>query len=212
MAIQKDGPNGPFVGKVGSVFGYILNGQNIIRSPRKHRTREPSEAELLNREKMKVVGDFLSMLYPVLRYGYKELAPKGSRVGAVQLAQSHVRKECIELDDKGVPFVNPEKVLVFRGKLPPPVACEVVQDGSNLHFRWRVDQHHQQSFYKFNVFIYEVGVEAELKIAEADAEVGQCTISSPLLGKNQTPLHVYVGFVHTLDEVLSDSVYLGVVG
>lgn len=152
------------------------------------------------------------MLYPVLRYGYKELAPKGSRVGAVQLAQSHVRKECIELDDKGVPFVNPEKVLVFRGKLNPPVACEVEQDGINLHFRWRVEPNYLQSFYKFNVLIYEVGVWSELKIAEADAEVGQCTISFPVLGNNQSPLHVYVGLVDTLEEVLSDSVYLGVVG
>lgn len=35
MAIQKDGPNGAFIGKVGSVFGYVMNGQNIIRGARK---------------------------------------------------------------------------------------------------------------------------------------------------------------------------------
>ncbi|WP_140936976.1 DUF6266 family protein [Sphingobacterium lumbrici] len=213
MAIQKDGPNGAFVGKVGSVFGYILNGQNIIRSPRKHRTREPSEAELLNREKMKVMANFLGPIYPVLRYGYKEIAPKGSRVGAVQLAQSHVRKDCMELNEQQKPFVNPEKVLVFRGSLEPPRECEVQQEGNSLHFRWQVNPAYQSSFYKLNVLIYEVdGVEADLKIAVTEVNAGQCIIESKLLAISQNPVHVYVGIVNTFKEVLSDSVYLGVVG
>ncbi|HLT87033.1 MAG TPA: hypothetical protein VKZ57_05540, partial [Sphingobacterium sp.] len=89
MAIQKDGPNGAYIGKVGSVYGYVLHGQNIIRGARKPSTKKPTPAMLLNRAKMKVASSFSTMLVPCLRYGYRALAPKGSRVGAVQLAQSH---------------------------------------------------------------------------------------------------------------------------
>ncbi|TJZ62233.1 hypothetical protein FAZ15_06935 [Sphingobacterium olei] len=213
MAIQKNGPNGAFIGKVGSVFGYVLNGQNIIRGARKPSTKQPSAAELLNREKMKVMANFLGPIYPVLRYGYKELAPKGARVGAVQLAQSHVRKECVELDDQGVPFVNPEKVLVFRGSLEPPRECEMQREGNSLHFRWRVNPVHQDSFYQLNVLIYKVDAAlVDLRIALTEASAGQCTIESSVLSTNDNPTHVYVGVVDTYKEILSDSVYLGVVG
>lgn len=212
MAIQKDGPNGAFIGKVGSVFGYVMNGQNIIRGVRKKKKRKPSEAELLNRKKMKVAGEFMGMLYPVVRYGYKDLAPKGSRVGPVQMAQSHVLKECMELNDRQEPFVNPEKVLVFRGKLSSPQECVVEQDGDNLKFRWQINSAYNGSSYKLNVFIYEIGVDVDIKIAAVEANLGECVIPFPLLKNNKSPVHVYAGFVDALEGVLSDSVYLGVVG
>lgn len=58
MAILQNGPNGPIVGKFGSVSAYLLNGQNIIRGGKRKRTSPPSAAELLNREKQKVAGKF----------------------------------------------------------------------------------------------------------------------------------------------------------
>jgi len=53
MAILQNGPNGPITGKFGSVSAYILNGQNIVRGPKRKRTSPPSESELLNRKKAK---------------------------------------------------------------------------------------------------------------------------------------------------------------
>ncbi len=46
MAIQKNGPNGAYIGKVGSVYRYVLNGQNIIRGKRKPSTKKPKPAML----------------------------------------------------------------------------------------------------------------------------------------------------------------------
>jgi hypothetical protein len=44
MAILEDGPNGGFRGKVGSVYGYNLNGKCVIRGARKKSTKPPTAA------------------------------------------------------------------------------------------------------------------------------------------------------------------------
>src|SRR5690554_2902531 len=116
MAIGYQGINGPFRGKVGTVVGYSLNGQQVMRAVGK-RTKPFTALELLNQAKMKAVSKFLAPIQPVVKFGYQRVAPAGSRVGAFQLAQSYVRKNAIDMDDEGQPFVNPAKVLISRGPL-----------------------------------------------------------------------------------------------
>ncbi|WP_447770053.1 hypothetical protein [Sphingobacterium faecium] len=84
MAIQENGPNGPFKGKVGSVYGYKLNGQNIIRGARNKNRKPPTEAMLLNQQKMKVANNFIGSVKALMQYGYRHLAPKGSIIGPFQ--------------------------------------------------------------------------------------------------------------------------------
>ncbi|MBD1433158.1 hypothetical protein H8B06_10000 [Sphingobacterium sp. DN00404] len=211
MAIQKDGPNGAYIGKVGSVYGYVLNGQNIIRGKRKPSTKKPTEGMLLNREKMKVASSFSTVLVPCLRYGYRELAPKGSRVGAVQLAQSHVFKECLEIDEKGKPFVNPEKVRVFRGNLNPPKDCLVWRENDRLHFKWSYEAERGSETYRINILIYDIDHEFRFNVAEEDVHKGEYSMLCTLLAYKKGPLHVYIGVVDVYTEELSDSVYVGLV-
>lgn len=52
MAIVKNGINGKFSGKVGSVIGYQLGDQNVIRTVGERR-KPFSPLELLNQKKMK---------------------------------------------------------------------------------------------------------------------------------------------------------------
>lgn len=211
MAIQKDGPNGAYIGKVGSVYGYVLNGQNIIRGKRKPSTKKPTPAMLLNRAKMKAASDFATVLIPCFRYGYRELAPKGSRVGAVQLAQSHIFKECLEIDDKGKPYVNPEKVRVFCGSLNPPKDCSVRQENDTLHFHWSYEAIRGSQTYRINIVVYDIDHVFVFKIAEEDAHKGEYSMLCGLLAYKKGPLHVYMGVVDTYTEELSDSIYVGVV-
>ncbi|SFS61158.1 hypothetical protein [Sphingobacterium wenxiniae] len=209
MAIQKDGPNGPVIGKFGVHYGYMLNGQNIIRGPRRPNSKKPSPAMLLNREKMKVANAFTRMLIPIFRYGYKNLAPKGSRVGAVQQAQAQVFKECIEINEEGRPYVNPEKILVFRGDLPPLHTCSVERRGDLLHFQWTPPSGLLGASYKINILLHEETYNADLKIGVAEVNAGKCEV--PMIGMTKGPLHVYVGIIEGYTGQMSDSVYLGIV-
>src|SRR5690606_18725893 len=136
MAIVEQGINGPFRGKVGSVIGYQLNGQNVMRSIGRRRTKPFTELELLNQARMKVTSEFLRPIKPFVKFGFREVAPEGSRVGAFQLAQSHVRKHALDFDAEGKPFVNPAKVLISKGSLEPPRNCRVRRDGNQLIFTW----------------------------------------------------------------------------
>lgn len=160
---------------------------------------------------MKVASSFSTLLVPCLRYGYRELAPKGSRIGAVQLAQSHIFKECLEIDQGGKPFVNPEKVRVFRGNLNPPTDCLVWREDDRLHLKWSYEAERGSETYRINILIYDIDHEFRFHVAEEDVHKGEYSMSCTLLAYRKGPLQVYMGVVDVYTEELSDSVYVGLV-
>ncbi|WP_437919123.1 hypothetical protein [Sphingobacterium sp. LRF_L2] len=209
MAIQKDGANGNIVGKFGAAYAYMLNGQNIIRGKRRPNRREPTPGQLLNQEKMKVASAFIRQLNPMVTYGYKDIAPKGNVVGPFQTAQRHVFTECLELSEDNKPYVNPEKFLVFRGELVAPQDCTVDREGTTLHLSWNATSISSLSLIHLNVFVSNFDGLAELKTAIAPAYQGSIVLELPILRDENKIHHVYVGFVDTYKNLLSDSVYVG---
>ena len=211
MAIQENGPNGSFKGKVGSIYAYELNGQNIIRGARRKSTKPPSEAVLLNRQKMKVANNFIGPIGSLLKYGYRNLAPKGSRIGSFQLAQQHILKDTMEMDADCQYYVNVEKLFVFRGPLAPPVGCSVDKQGNMLHLKWGVMPFYADKIYKMNFAFFNMKNFIQLDIGVAEVNQGACTV--PLIGHfdEGTPIHVYFGIWDSYHDLLSDSVYCGIV-
>src|SRR5690606_22043843 len=69
MAIQKDGPNGAYIGKVRSVYGYVHNSQNISLGKRRGSTEIPTPNILMTRANMKPASHYATMLVPCFRYG-----------------------------------------------------------------------------------------------------------------------------------------------
>lgn len=208
MAIAKQGINGPFSGKVGSVIGYQLNGQPVMRSVGR-RIKPFSALELLNQAKMKAVSKFLGPINPIVKFGFRREAPPGSRVGPFQLAQSYVRKNAIEVDDEQQPFIDPAKVLISRGALEPPLNCTVQREENQLTLRWDWSGHSNGSdrlmvlLYDGNLFRYfhEMGAMRSKReeVLELDA-----------LRFQKKPIHVYAAFLDTMFDKISDSVYCGV--
>ncbi|MGJ1454519.1 hypothetical protein [Sphingobacterium multivorum] len=211
MAILQNGPNGPIVGKFGSVSAYLLNGQNIIRGGKRKRTSPPSEAELLNREKQKIAGKFAGNNKRILEFGYQSLAKKGSRVGAFQLAQSHIFKETLELDALNRPFVNPEKLFLFSGPLKPLANCQVSLNGDLIDLSWDVNDEYSSSIYKINVGLVDLEGESRLKISIANVNQGSCSLQVEGVSKKAFDYHVYVGVWDTLEDDFSNSIYCGVI-
>lgn len=209
MAILNDGPNGPIRGKFGSVFAYMLNGQNIVRGRRKVRTTPPSKAELLNRQVTKVTNSFLNYLFPIVKYGYKNLLKDHPTKNAANLAQSHVRKECIRIDANNEPSVRPELFKPLRGTLFLPENAQMQLLDDELYITWTPVENDPQDWVKLNVVLLNVEEGADMRAAIVPARVGAYRLHSGLLTRRGKGLHIYIGFENSYTEELSDSVYLG---
>lgn len=208
MAIAKQGINGPFSGKIGSIIGYELNGQQVMRSVGR-RIKPFSQLELLNQAKMKVVSEFLGPIKPFIKFGYQREAPPGSRVGAFQLAQSYVRKNAVELDEEMKPFVNPAKVLISRGNLEPPLNCTAEREGSRLILRWERSGR-TGSTDRLMVLLYDGYLFRVFREIGAERSEQQEILEVKQLLFMENPVHVYAAFRHPMLDEISNSVHCGV--
>ncbi|PRD46073.1 DUF6266 family protein [Sphingobacterium haloxyli] len=213
MAVLKGGINGPFSGRVGNIVGYELNGQAIVRSLPSRPKRKPTKLAALNQQRMKAVSQFLRPIKPIINWGYKDLAPPGSRIGSFQQAQSYTFKNALDYDgdNNNTPYVNPEKVLLFRGEEQPPKNPRVRREGNALVFEWDplYAGRHDEIFV---AAIYDGAHTFDLLTSGPDLSARSYTwepFGSTMMGK--VPFHVYVGSKNTFTDKLSDSVYLGVV-
>ncbi|MDM1292964.1 hypothetical protein HX021_01475 [Sphingobacterium sp. N143] len=211
MAILQNGPNGPITGKFGSVSAYLLNGQNIVRGPKKKRTSPPSQAELINRKKQKVAGRFAGDNKGIFDFGYQFMTEKGKRIGAFQLAQRHIFKEALELDSEQNPFVNPEKLLVFAGPLTPLANCQVSLNGDVIDLKWTPDAKYKDSTYKLILALIGLYGESHLETSIAEIKKGSCSLQFDGISKKNCDYHVYVGIWDTFEGKFSNSIYCGVI-
>ena len=210
MAILKAGVNGPFSGKVGSIVGYELNGQTIIRSLPAIVKRPPSKLTIINRMRVKVVSQFLKYIKKPIAFGYKNIAPKGSRVGTFQLAQSYLLTNAIDYDAESMPYVNPEKVLVFRGYITPPLLINVERKEGKLHVEWNTDAANGCRAVLV-ILAYVIEGFSALNEGGAISTAGKVVWDHSLFSSNNEQVHIYVGFYDMLHDTFSDSVYGGCV-
>ncbi|MDF2517859.1 MAG: hypothetical protein K0R59_3155 [Sphingobacterium sp.] len=211
MAILEDGPNGGFRGKVGSVYGYKLNGEWVIRGVRTPSTKPPTAAQLLHREKMKINGEFCQRIKPILTFGYQFEAAKDLRRGAFQLGQKHVINSVIELDAASKPYLNMEKLQVFVGELMPPTGIEVRLENDILKLSWIPNPKYYDSIYKLNLALINPNKHMDFKMGVADAAQGECSIEIPVFKREKFDYHVYIGFWDMYKGTLSNSVYCGII-
>jgi len=207
MAIAKNGINGKFSGKVGSIIGYQLGDQNIIRTVGERR-KPYSPLELLNQAKMRAVSEFLSPIKPIIRFGFKREKTAGNRIGAFQLAQSYTRKCAIDLNEEGVPFVNPEKVLVSMGEVEPPHRCTVQRDGQQITVRWDPVMENDD---RLVVLLYDLDIYREFRYLGAERKEGMEQWEQANLKDTDKPVHVYVAFRNVYLETISNSIYCGTI-
>jgi hypothetical protein len=210
MAVSKNGVHGAFSGKIGSVIGYELNGQNVIRTVgARSPSKKFSELELINQGRMREVSSFLKLIRPFIAFGYQHLAPKGSRVGAFQMAQSHAFKNAIKYGQDNKPLIDPEKVLVFRGDLLPPQHVQVSLRETWITISWEIPRRVAREV--LIALLYDGAEYIEFREVGSLASTGQDTWDLQWVPKDGAPIHVYVGFHDTIFNQLSDSVYAGTI-
>ncbi|MBC9796790.1 DUF6266 family protein [Sinomicrobium weinanense] len=113
MAIISKGILGGFSGKVGTVVGANWRGKDIIRSTPKPSSKEPTNKQLLQQMKFKLVVGFLQPVRSIQQLFF------GTRSGArsrINLAVSYTINEAVEVVND-MPQLVYNKVLITRGDL-----------------------------------------------------------------------------------------------
>jgi hypothetical protein len=131
-----NGPNGPIVGKVGTIVGSSINGRYYIKGPYKRRTKKAIEGEQNNRNKFKMAQLWLSPLTEFVRVGFKGYAEKFQ---GAKGALSYLLHNSFEGEQPNM-SINPALVKVSYGNLPLPADISIAQIEENgvkkLRFIW----------------------------------------------------------------------------
>jgi len=207
MAVLKNGANGGFSGKVGSIVGYGLNGQDVIRGLPKKRTKKAGKTEQLNRNKFALTQRWLQPLLAVLRIGFKNYAPTYQGFVA---AKSYTSKNALKENEDGSTYVDPAMVLLSFGTLTLPQTITMDRNGDEIIVNWSKEGHYQGIDLAMLVaYIPETG-EVSIDTAAAKRHTGTASLPMPT-NPDAHAVHVYIAFVAFDHTAQSHSHYLGAI-
>ena len=206
MAIIKKGILGGFSGKAGTVVGYELNGQDVMRGLPKQRIKPFTAGELQNQ---KTFGELQAWLRPIttfLRVGFQNYAPTFQGFTA---AKSYNSKHAIVKDDAGT-YIDPALALVSFGDQAKSTTASAVSETSNsVTFNWQGGEHKYDDRAMFLIYDIENGnAEFDTAAVKRSAMTGKFNMGRDFSGKS---VHVYLAFVAEDRKTRSNSQYLGIV-
>lgn len=205
MATLKNGINGPFKGKVGSVVGSSRNDTDYIKGI-SERTAPFTKGELKNQGKFALAQSWLKPLTTYVRAGFKDYNKTAKGFVA---AKSFLMKNAIRLEGDTY-IVDPSLMQVSFGDLP--LAEELMVElipGNGLKFSWNpewltdTDPDDQVMLLAYNV----TGHEAYYTITGQFRKTGTDLLSLPT--DQGISYDVYIAFVSADRTRQSHSAYLG---
>lgn len=208
MATVDKGVLGGFSGKVGSVVGFQWRGITVMRSLPQKNNRPPSEAQLLLRQRFRLVMGFLTPLKPIVTRFYEEAQGSSS---PFNLATSYHLKQAVQLVD-GAYVVDYPKVLISKGYLAWMEATGLsAEPGGNLSLSW--EDNSGQAFAseddKLLVSVYAPALNKfELFIPAALRADQAVTLSLPPSFSGQQ-IQCWATFVTHTEKAAATSTYLG---
>jgi hypothetical protein len=205
MATFRNGILGPFNGKIGTVVGYQLRGQYVMRNVGKRRTDRPATpAELASRKKFAEVQFWLRPLTEFLRVGFKDYAPTFEGFVA---AKSYLSKNAVTGEYPNF-VIEPTLALVSFGQLDQATTASAVSESTNsLTFNWEGGRYVYDDRAMFLVYDIENGMaEFDTSAAKRQFKQGIFTLTKNFSGKQ---VHVYLAFVSENRKNRSNSQYLG---
>ncbi|SFH34202.1 DUF6266 family protein [Pedobacter insulae] len=206
MATIKNGINGGFSGKAGTVIGYALNGQWVMRGLNKHPRPKPSKAEQLNRLKFSISQEWLKPLIDFVRIGFRGYQPTFQGFVA---AKSYNHKNALQCDENGDFFINPELALVSFGTQTLPLTASVsCTDKQEVIFSWSLENTFEYSDFAM-VLLYNVkDKKVKMDTAIAKRKTGSASLQLSEVYKGQE-FHAYLAFVADDQSSRTNSMYLG---
>lgn len=208
MARITKGILGGFSGKVGTVVGANWRGQDIIRSTPKPSSRPPSDKQLLQQTKFKLV---ISFLQPVKNIQTKYFGSGSGSKSRINLAVSYTINEAVQMVGDVAELVY-NKVLITKGDLTGfQNVTAAPQAGNGISLNWEDNsaQGNADATDLANAVCYceEVGsFEIFESVAERSVLTADLTLPAFYAGKE---IHLWVFFNNAKETVACNSAYLG---
>lgn len=206
MAIIKNGILGGFKGKAGTVVGYHLKGQDLMRGLPVKRRNPFSEKELANQQVFADLQSWLKPLIVFLRVGFQDYAPTYEGFVA---AKSYNSKYALVRDDAGT-HIDPALALVSFGDQEPAANATAVSEAQNsITFSWEGGKHEPDDRAMFLVYDVDGGrADYDTAAPRRGMRTGVFKLNEDFSGK---AVHVYLAFVAEDRKSRSNSQYLGIV-
>ena len=205
MAIYKNGINGPFSGKLGTVVGATWKGQPYMRTLPERRKRTASEAAIASRNKFAMAHNWLKPVLPFVRAGFKGYS---ATIEGFLAAKSYLLRNAFEGSGDNL-VINPTLVKVSHGDLPLPGNITATRLGSKeVQFSWDTsDLNKDNRFDQVMLLAYNI----EKRMASYQVPGQPRMNGSDVLPVSFGTFHLYVAFVSVDRSRQSDSVYLGTI-
>jgi hypothetical protein len=208
MGKYKNGINGAFSGKVGSVVGVTRAGVHYLRSVPDLRVDNPSEKQIRQRNVMAMISSWLKPLKALITIGFKVLSGTKTPLNEVFAL---ISKEALIVDGNEV-SIDYKKVVLSRGELLVSFVIEILTlIDSLLHIKW---QNLNPSIYnqgndKATFVLYNPVKEKFVTfVGVADREAEQAELKLPAEFSGDT-VHCWMQYVNVDGDKVSTSAYLG---
>lgn len=203
MARLINGIGGPFIGKVGAVIGYTVNGVAYMKGLYKKRTKKPKEGEVLNRKKFAAAQAWLQPTTDFVRVGFKGY---NERFQGFAAAKSWLMRNCIQVID-GEIRIDPALVKISSGNLPLPenIQCTLLEPNI-FRITWTPAMERGFMYDQAMVMAYDQKHSAYGPVLGSDRTSGEVLVP---VHPSTYAYHVYLAFIAADRSRQSDSVYLG---
>lgn len=208
MARFKNGINGGFSGKIGSLVGIESNGKQYGRSLPTKSKKPATQAQELQRQKFRLIRAWLMPLLELINIGYRLVTGAKTPMNA---AISYHLKEAVA-EQKGGLVVDFSKVVLSRGELIVSWVLEVLCLADRLlHIKWTSG--FENAFCKatdrasFVVYNPSKDQFATFEAAALRSD-GEVSLQLPQ-GFENDMVHTWMHYVDEPGDRVSTSVYLG---
>lgn len=209
MGTIRNGANGGFSGKAGSVIGSSWNNISYIKGLPKLSNKPASEAQLIQRARFAAVMGYLGPIKDVLMLGYK--GQTSNRATGFNMGVQHALNNAVA----GVyPYFTVDKsmVQISKGTLQAPADVTLVSTTpEDLVLSWMPQVNDLTSFVDDRVYLLVYNAEQNLFMiytAFATRSEGTSTITLPASFSGQE-IHVYMFYQSRDGGRQSNSVYKG---
>jgi hypothetical protein len=208
MGIINNGPNGPFIGRMGNMVCYMLNGQNVCRQIGVN-NKPPSELQLRNRVATKLSGEFTLVIRDFIETGFS-IEAKLRNDNAYNQTIKYNKSRMIEGTYPALKIAY-SQILLSKGLLKPAENWKVTQFPMGLQFTWHTDPKMAWPEAAEQVMIlayFPNEKRAEYLLFGNDRISGSATLELPpsLQGKY---METYLSFIAADRKQVADSVYTG---
>lgn len=210
MGEYSKGILGAFSGKVGPVVGASWRGKEIMRSKPRKSKKQPTELQLVQRQKFAFVMRFLTPLGLILGRYFGQKTGDRSRKN---MAMSYHMKEAVAFNGTEWEMLYP-KVQISKGDLlgvsVPKIEAEA---GGIIQISWKNNsgQATAKEDDQLIAVVYEQGSatsEMFFKIAPRVEEMGAIQLQDFMIGKS---VHCWIAFVAADEKKYATSNYMGTI-